>query len=222
MRGQYTAGLVEGTPRIGYRAEPGVDPASRTDTFAALRLHLDTWRWEGVPILLRSGKRLASKAHEVAFRFKEPPTRLFRHTPLAHSDPNWLVFRMSPKECTELVMRTKQPGLDLESRESILRAEYTNADDHEASAYEQLLLEVLERRPHAVPSLRRGRVVVAHRRPGAQGVAVGRARGLRRGQRRSGRPAPLPRCGPRLAGVQRRDLIATSGCYLGGGVGTIT
>ena len=143
VRGQYTAGLVEGTPRIGYRAEPGVDPASRTDTFAALRLHLDTWRWEGVPILLRSGKRLASKAHEVAFRFKEPPTRLFRHTPLAHSDPNWLVFRMSPKECTELVMRTKQPGLDLEARESILRAEYTNADDKEASAYEQLLLEVL-------------------------------------------------------------------------------
>jgi glucose-6-phosphate 1-dehydrogenase len=143
VRGQYTAGLVEGVPRIAYRAEPGVDPTSRTDTFAALRLHLDTWRWEGVPILLRSGKRLAAKAHEVAFRFKEPPTRLFRHTPLAHSDPNWLVFRMSPTECTEIVMRTKQPGLDLEARESILRAEYTNKDDREASAYEQLLLDVL-------------------------------------------------------------------------------
>jgi glucose-6-phosphate 1-dehydrogenase len=144
VRGQYTAGLVDGEPRIGYRAEPGVDPHSRTDTFAAIRLHLDTWRWEGVPILLRSGKRLAAKAHEVAYRFKEPPTRLFRHTPLAHPDPNWLVFRMSPKECTELVMRTKQPGLDLEARESILRAEYSTADDErEASAYEQLLLEVL-------------------------------------------------------------------------------
>jgi glucose-6-phosphate 1-dehydrogenase len=144
VRGQYTAGLVEGEPRLGYRAEPGVDPTSRTDTFAALRLYLDTWRWEGVPILLRSGKRLASKAHEVAFRFKEPPTRLFRHTPLAHSDPNWLVFRMSPTECTEIVMRTKQPGLELEARESILRAEYKNKDDREASAYEQLLLDVLQ------------------------------------------------------------------------------
>jgi glucose-6-phosphate 1-dehydrogenase len=143
VRGQYTAGLVDGVPRIGYRAEPGVDPHSRNDTFAALRLHLDTWRWEGVPILMRSGKRLASTAHEVAYRFKEPPTRLFRHTPLEHSDPNWLVFRMSPKECTEIVMRTKQPGLDLEARESILRAEYTTPDDLEASAYEQLLLEVL-------------------------------------------------------------------------------
>ncbi len=143
VRGQYTAGLVEGVPRIAYRAEPGVDPTSRTDTFAALRLHLDTWRWEGVPVVMRSGKRLAAKAHEVAYRFKEPPTRLFRHTPLEHAEPNWLVFRMSPNECTELVVRTKQPGLDLEARESVLRAEYTEEGDHEASAYEQLLLEVL-------------------------------------------------------------------------------
>ena len=143
VRGQYTAGLVDGEPRIGYKAEPGVDPTSRTDTFAAVRLHLDTWRWEGVPVLLRSGKRLAAKTHEVAFRFKEPPTRLFRHTPLEHAEPNWLVFRMSPNECTELVVRTKQPGLELEAREAVLRAEYNEPGDHEASAYEQLLLDVL-------------------------------------------------------------------------------
>ena len=144
VRGQYTAGLVEGQPRIAYRAEPGVDPVSHTDTFAAVRLHVDTWRWEGIPVLLRSGKRLAAKAHEVAFRFREPPTHLFRHTPLEHAEPNWLVFRMSPAECTELVVRTKQPGLELEARESVLRAEYANADDREASAYESLLLDVLE------------------------------------------------------------------------------
>ena len=144
VRGQYTAGLIEGTPVIGYRAEPGVDPTSRTETFAAVRLHLDTWRWEGVPVIMRSGKRLASKAHEVAFRFREPPTRLFRHTPLEHADPNWLVFRMSPNECIDLVVRTKQPGLELESRESVLRADYAEADDREASAYEGLLLDVLE------------------------------------------------------------------------------
>ena len=75
VRGQYTAGLVEGQPRIAYRAEPGVDPTSHTDTFSAIRLHVDTWRWEGIPVLLRSGKRLAAKAHEVVFRFREPPTR---------------------------------------------------------------------------------------------------------------------------------------------------
>lgn len=144
VRGQYTAGLVDGVPRVGYRAEPGVDPASHTDTFAAVRLHVDTWRWEGIPVLLRSGKRLAAKAHEVVFRFREPPTRLFRHTPLEHAEPNWLVFRMSPSEATELVVRTKQPGLELESRESVLKAEYASPTDHEASAYESLLLDVLE------------------------------------------------------------------------------
>jgi len=144
VRGQYTAGLVDGEPRLAYRAESGVDPTSTTSTFAAVRLHLDTWRWEGVPILLRSGKRLAAKGHEVAYRFREPPTRLFRHTPLEHAEPNWLVFRMSPSECTELVVRTKQPGLELEARESVLRANYTTKNDSEASAYESLLLDVLE------------------------------------------------------------------------------
>src|SRR5262249_58234416 len=117
--------------------------APRPDTVAAVQLHLDRWRWEGVPVFMRSGKRLAATAHEVAFRFREPPTRLFRHTPLEHAEPNWLVFRMSPGECTELVVRTKQPGLDLEARESVLRADYADADDKEASAYESLLLDVL-------------------------------------------------------------------------------
>jgi glucose-6-phosphate 1-dehydrogenase len=144
VRGQYTAGLVDGEARLGYRAEPGVDPTSHTDTFAAVRLHVDTWRWEGVPVLLRSGKRLAAKAHEVVFRFREPPNRLFRHTPLEHAEPNWLVFRMSPSGATELVVRTKQPGLELEARESVLRADYAEPTDHEASAYESLLLDVLE------------------------------------------------------------------------------
>jgi glucose-6-phosphate 1-dehydrogenase len=144
VRGQYTAGLVDGVPRVAYRAEPGVDPMSRTETFAALRVHLDTWRWEGVPVYMRSGKRLAAKGHEVAFRFREPPTRLFRHTPLEHAEHNWLVFQMSPTECIEVVVRTKQPGLELEARESVLRAQYADEEHEEASAYEQLLLDVLE------------------------------------------------------------------------------
>jgi len=144
VRGQYTAGLVDGEPRLAYRAEPGVDPNSTTSTFAAMRLHLDTWRWEGVPVLLRSGKRLARKAHEVAYRFREPPTRLFRHTPLEHAEPNWLVFRMSPGESIDLVVRTKQPGLELEARDTVLSAEYAKDNDNEASAYEGLLLDILE------------------------------------------------------------------------------
>jgi glucose-6-phosphate 1-dehydrogenase len=144
IRGQYSAGLVGGEPVLAYKAEPGVDPMSRTETFAAVRLHVDTWRWEGIPVLLRSGKRLAARAHEVCYRFREPPQRLFRHTPFEHAEPNRLVFRMAPDECTELFLRTKQPGLELEARESVLRAEYAEGDDREASAYESLLLDVLE------------------------------------------------------------------------------
>jgi glucose-6-phosphate 1-dehydrogenase len=144
VRGQYAPGLINGKPVIGYRDEPGVSPHSRTETFAAVRLQVDTWRWEGIPVILRSGKRLAARAHEAVYRFREPPKRLFRHTPLEHAEPNWLAFRMSPAECTELVVRTKQPGLELEARESVLRADYAEPHDTEASAYESLLLDVLE------------------------------------------------------------------------------
>src|SRR5207248_11488295 len=107
-------------------------------------LHGDTWRGQGGRVVRRPGQRLAAKAHEVVYRFRDAPTRPFRHTPLAHAEPNWLVFRMSPAECTELVVRTKQPGLELEARESVLRAEYASDDDNEASAYESLLLDVIE------------------------------------------------------------------------------
>lgn len=144
VRGQYAAGLVEGKAVLGYRAEPGVDPNSTTSTFAAVRLHLDNWRWEGVPVYMRSGKRLSTRAHEVSYRFREPPTRLFRHTPLEHAEPNWLVFRMSPNECLDIVVRTKQPGLELEARDTVLRADYARANDTEASAYEGLLLDIIE------------------------------------------------------------------------------
>ena len=117
---------------------------------------------------------------------------MFRHTPLEHAEPNWLVFRMSPTECTELVVRTKQPGLDLEARESVLRAEYTEKDDREASAYEQLLLEVLN--GDHTPFLRFDEVEWSWRIVDPVLKAwQARTRGLRRRERRSVRPASLPR-----------------------------
>ena len=111
---------------------------------------------------------------------------------------------MSPYECTELVVRTKQPGLELEARESVLRAEYAEAGRPRGVARTSAAARRARRRPHAVPALRRGRVVVAHRRSDAQGVEDGRARGLRRRQRRPGRAAPLPRARPLLAPADRR------------------
>ncbi len=147
VRGQYTAGLVDGKPVVGYRAEPGVDPTSRTDTFAAVAAaprHVAVGRRARAACVRASGSR--PKAHEVAFRFQEPPTRLFRHTPLEHADPNWLVFRMSPTECTDLVVRTKQPGLELEARESVLARRRTPNDERPTKRprTKALLLDVLE------------------------------------------------------------------------------
>src|SRR5205823_4516946 len=77
VRGQYGPGRIEGRPVPGYRQEEGVAPDSATPTYAALRLMIDNWRWQGVPFFLRSGKRLARRVTEIAIRFREPPHLLF-------------------------------------------------------------------------------------------------------------------------------------------------
>ena len=185
---------------VGYQAEPGVDPTSRTDTFAALRLHLDTWRWEGVPVLLRSGKRLAAKAHEVAYRFREPPTRLFRHTPLEHAEPELARVPHEPVRVHRARRAHEAARASISKRASRCCAPSTpNDDDNEASAYEQLLLDVLE--GDHTPFLRFDEVEWSWRivDPVLEGVGDGRARGLCRRQRRPRGPASLPRPRPLLA-----------------------
>ena len=201
--GSSTASRVIGVPRRARRRSRRRAPTRSR----RVRLHLDTWRWEGVPVLLRSGKRLAAKAHEVAYRFQEPPTRLFRHTPLEHAEPNWLVFRMSPTECTELVVRTKQPGLELEARESVLRAEYTTDDDREASRRTSSCCSTCSKGDHT-PFLRFDEVEWSWRivDPVLKAWKSRRTRGLRRRQRRTDRPAPLPRPRPRLAPARAAEL----------------
>lgn len=93
VRGQYTAGEILGQPVPGYWEEEGIPRDSRTETFAALKLYLDSWRWKGVPFYLRSGKRLAADWAEVAVQFREVPTQLFAG---ASPSSNWLVFRLRP------------------------------------------------------------------------------------------------------------------------------
>ena len=141
-RGQYTAGREQGRSVPGYLEEPGILAGSATETFAALKLVVDSWRWRGVPFYLRSGKRLAADVSEIAFRFREPPTRLFHRTPLAQAEPNWLVFRLNRPEGIDIYLQGKRPGLELEADTARLHADYGTAGD-EASAYEQLLLDVL-------------------------------------------------------------------------------
>jgi glucose-6-phosphate 1-dehydrogenase len=143
VRGQYAKGKIGGADVPGYLEEQGIPAGSNTETFAALKLYVDNWRWKGVPFYLRSGKRLASNATEVAFQFREPPRMLFREVAGATLDPNWLVFRIKPNEAIDLVAFAKQPGLTLETRPVILHTPYLENDEVEYAAYEQLLLDAM-------------------------------------------------------------------------------
>ncbi|WP_018465983.1 glucose-6-phosphate dehydrogenase [Calidithermus timidus] len=140
VRGQYTAGVLGGQRVPGYGQEAHIPPASTTETFAALKLYVDNWRWRGVPFYLRSGKRLGADYAEVAVQFHEVPTQFFG--PKAPGC-NWLVFRMKPQESLELLAWAKAPGLSLEGRPVTLEAPYERPGDVPYSAYEQLLLDAL-------------------------------------------------------------------------------
>ncbi|MEZ5169521.1 MAG: glucose-6-phosphate dehydrogenase [Acidimicrobiia bacterium] len=144
VRGQYTAGRVGNETVPGYLEEPDIPADSTTETYAAIRLELETWRWKGVPFYLRSGKRLRGGVTEIAIEFEAPPSQLFRETELAVCEPNWLVFRIKPDETIELVAHAKKPGLGLEAHPISLRTQYAADRSSEYDAYDQLLLDVLE------------------------------------------------------------------------------
>jgi glucose-6-phosphate 1-dehydrogenase len=110
VRGQYGPGTLAGRTVPGYRAEPDVAPDSDTETFVALRLAIDTWRWAGVPFYLRTGKRLSARATEVAIRFKPAPLAPFADTDVAQLPPNWLVVNIQPDEGISLQFEVKRPG----------------------------------------------------------------------------------------------------------------
>jgi len=145
VRGQYGAGRVGDEDVVGYRDEPGIAAGSSTETFAAVRLEVDNWRWRGTPFYLRSGKRLARDATEIAVQFREPPTQLFRETPLEGCAPNSLLFRVRPAEAIDLVAHAKRPGTTLESRPVVLHTSYRHdGDGDELSAYELLLIDAFD------------------------------------------------------------------------------
>ncbi len=115
VRGQYAAGHINGVPVQGYREEPGVNPHSMTETFVALQLEIDNWRWAGVPFYLRTGKRMSRRTTEIAIQFKKAPFALFRDTPVDILNPNVLVLQIQPDEGISLQFGAKVPGprLDL-------------------------------------------------------------------------------------------------------------
>lgn len=109
IRGQYDKGFVGGEPVKGYREEDKVDPKSNVETYAAMRLFIDNWRWHGVPFYLRGGKRLPKRATEIAIQFKHPPGVLFQEPGKKH-EPNVLAIRIQPDEGTALKINCKVPG----------------------------------------------------------------------------------------------------------------
>jgi glucose-6-phosphate 1-dehydrogenase len=110
VRGQYDSGQVAGAQAAAYRQETNAAHDSNVETFVALRLLIDNWRWAGVPFYLRTGKRLAARSSEIAIRFKRAPYALFRETPVEELDADWLILRVQPDESIRLRFNAKRPG----------------------------------------------------------------------------------------------------------------
>ena len=140
--GQYTRGVVDGKDVPGYREETGTPPDSTTETFVALKLGIDNWRWQGVPFYLVTGKRLPSRFTQIAVTFSCPPVWLFKTMPTSCS-PNVLVFTLQPDEGFDLHFQVKAPGEPLDLKTQRLRYRYAEAFGPLPDAYETLLLDVM-------------------------------------------------------------------------------
>ena len=110
VRGQYDAGRVLGKQVRAYRQEPNVAPNSTTETYIACKLHIDNWRWAGVPFYLRTGKYMKRRSTEIAIRFHQAPYALFRGTNVERMHPNWMILRIQPDEGIALEFAAKHPG----------------------------------------------------------------------------------------------------------------
>ena len=146
VRGQYTAGFVQGKKVPGYLEEEGANKQSATESFVAIRVDIDNWRWAGVPFYLRTGKRLPTKCSEVVVYFKNPEMNLFKDS-YAELPQNKLTIRLQPDEGVDIEILNKVPGLDhkhkLQTTKLDLSYSETFNQSHLADAYERLLLETM-------------------------------------------------------------------------------
>jgi glucose-6-phosphate 1-dehydrogenase len=144
VRAQYTAGAVGGEDVVGYLEEEGVPADSRTETYAALRLEVDNWRWAGVPMYLRTGKRLARKVTEIAVVLKPVPHLGFQQDGTQDVRPNQLVMTVQPNEGVSLSLGAKVPGTRMRIRPVNMEFLYGSAFMSESpEAYERLILDVM-------------------------------------------------------------------------------
>ncbi len=144
VRGQYGDGTAGGRRGPAYRQEKGVAPSSNTETYAALRLHVDNWRWAGVPFYVRSGKRLAKRETLVSIEFKSPPLMLFRGAGVESIERNRLEIRIQPDEGIALRMKAKIPGQVIRLADVDLRFGYQDFGPQvPATGYERLLYDCM-------------------------------------------------------------------------------
>jgi glucose-6-phosphate 1-dehydrogenase len=144
VRAQYQAGSIQGTDVPGYLDEKGVSPTSPTDTYVAIRLELNNWRWAGVPFFLRTGKRLPKRATEIAIQFRRPPTELFEPELDGQTGANQLILRIQPNEGASLAIEAKIPGSRHRLQEVRMDFRYGTAFAvPPPEAYERLLLDVM-------------------------------------------------------------------------------
>jgi glucose-6-phosphate 1-dehydrogenase len=144
VRGQYSKGWVEGEQVPGYREESKVDPDSNTETFVAMKLFVDNWRWQGVPFYIRTGKRLFQSASVITIHFRDVPHQVFP----SHATDNWqqnrLVISIQPEMSIRLQLQVKRPGLDMALNVVDLVFNYKSTyTDAAPEAYETLLLETM-------------------------------------------------------------------------------
>ncbi|MGD0766117.1 MAG: glucose-6-phosphate dehydrogenase [Dehalococcoidia bacterium] len=144
VRGQYTAGQIDGAAVPAYREEKGVSPDSTTETFFATQLEIDSWRWAGVPFFVRAGKRLPRRATEITVEFRQPPLCFFEGTDVQQLPPDHLVLRIQPDEGIRFAFLAKRPGPEMSVKPVSMDFAYEGSFmTKPAEAYERLLHDVM-------------------------------------------------------------------------------
>ncbi|SNS97318.1 glucose-6-phosphate 1-dehydrogenase [Noviherbaspirillum humi] len=145
VRGQYVGGAVDGEPVPGYLQEDGVPAGSATETFVALRAHVNNWRWANVPFFIRTGKRMARRMSQIVIQFANPPFSIFPEA--QHNHTNRLVIQLQPEESIQLQLMAKQPGSGMQMLPVNLNLDLQSAfTERRPEAYERLLVDVIKGR----------------------------------------------------------------------------
>ncbi|HRO07947.1 MAG TPA: glucose-6-phosphate dehydrogenase [Saprospiraceae bacterium] len=143
-RGQYSSGWVEGKEVAGYREEQDVDPKSNTETYAALKLYVDNWRWQGIPFYLRTGKRLFRTASVITIQFREVPHNIFNNEEMGAPKKNRLVISIQPDMSIRFELQSKIPGLEMNLNTVDIVFDYSDHEKDTPEAYETLLVDAID------------------------------------------------------------------------------